>query len=254
MATITSFPAGTPSYVDIGSPDPDATGAFYSALLGWTVEDLGPDAGGYRMARIDGADVAGIGPQQAPGPPFWTTYVSVDDVDATAKKVEAAGGSVLAPPMDIPGGGRIAVFMDPNGAAFSVWMSGGNSTNRVNEPGALCWNELNTRNMQSAQEFYTDVFGWTWGGGDEYAEFMLDGRVIGGCMPMTPERFPAEVPEHWLVYFAVDDVQAAYARIAELGGTTMMEPFAAGDAGTMTVAMDPQGAVFAVIQLNAAPA
>jgi len=253
MATMTSFPPGTPSYVDIGSPDVDATASFYSALFGWAVEDLGPEAGGYRMARIGGDDVAGIGPAQNPGPPFWTTYFTVADPDETAKKVEAAGGSVLAPPMDIPGGGRIAVFMDPHGAAFSVWRSGGDSKNRVNEHGTLCWNELNTRNMASAQQFYADVFGWTWSGRDEYAEFSVDGRVVGGCMPMTPERFPAEVPEHWLVYFAVDDVQAAYAKIAELGGTTMMEPFDPGGVGLMTVAMDPQGAVFAVIQLSEPP-
>ncbi|MEY2418528.1 MAG: uncharacterized protein QOG90_1208 [Actinomycetota bacterium] len=250
MAKVTAFPSGTPSYVDIGSPDPDATAAFYSALFGWSVDDLGPDAGGYRMARIDGDDVAGIGPAQNPGPPFWTTYFTVDDVDLTAKKVEGAGGSVLAAPMDIPGGGRIAVFADPHGAAFSVWRAGDASSNRVNEHGALCWNELNTRNIDAAKQFYSDVFGWTWGGGADYSEFMVDGRVVGGCMPMTPERFPAEVPEHWLVYFAVDDVNAAVAKIQELGGTTMMEPFEAGGVGMMTVAMDPQGAVFAVIELN----
>ena len=85
--------------------------------------DLGPDAGGYKMAQIDGDDVAGIGPQQTPGPPYWTTYISVDDADDTTKKVEAAGGPVL-----VPGDGRHGcrahgVFMDPNGAAFSVWQA-----------------------------------------------------------------------------------------------------------------------------------
>jgi predicted enzyme related to lactoylglutathione lyase len=250
MARMSSFPAGTPSYVDIGSPDPAATAAFYSALFGWSVDDLGPDAGGYRMARIEGDDVAGIGPQQSPGPPYWTTYFTVDDVDLTAKKVESAGGSVLAPPMDIPGGGRIAVFMDVNGAAFSVWRAGDASSNRVNENGTLCWNELNTRNLDAAKNFYADVFGWTYGGGDDYPEFEVDGRSVGGMAVMTEDRFPPEVPEHWLVYFAVDDVQSAYNKIAELGGTTMMEPFEAGGVGTMTVAMDPHGAAFAVIQLN----
>jgi predicted enzyme related to lactoylglutathione lyase len=251
MPKRSSYPAGTPSYVDIGSPDPDATAAFYSALFGWTVNDLGPDAGSYKMAQIDGDDVAGIGPQQAPGPPYWTTYISVDDADATAKQVEAAGGTVIVPAMDVMDAGRMAVCMDANGAVFSVWQPNASiGSYRVNEHGALCWSELNTRNLEPAKQFYSDVFGWKWGGGDDYSEFMVDGRVVGGAMPMTPDRFPAEVPEHWLVYFAVNDVDAAAAKIAELGGQTMMEPFDAGGVGKMTVAHDPQGAVFAVIQLN----
>ena len=251
MAKRTSHPAGTPSYVDIGSPDPDATAAFYSALFGWKVNDLGPDAGGYKMAQIDGDDVAGIGPQQAPGPPYWTTYVSVDNVDDTSKKVEAAGGTVLVPAMDVMEAGRMAVYMDPNGAAFSAWQAGESiGAYRVNEHGSFCWAELNTRNLDTAKKFYTEVFGWDWGGGADYAEFKVGDRTVGGAMPMTPDRFPAEVPEHWLVYFAVDDIDAAAAKVKELGGTTMMEPTEAGDAGKFVVAMDPQGAVFATIQMG----
>ncbi len=251
MPKRTSHPAGTPSYVDIGSPDPAATAAFYSGLFGWTVTDAGPDAGGYHMAQIGDDVVAGIGTQQAPGPPYWTTYITVDDADKTAATVEAAGGSVLAPAFDVMDAGRMAVFMDPNGAAFSVWQPKASiGADRVNEHGALCWNELNTRNLESAKKFYGDVFGWTYHGDDNYTGFEVDGNGVGGFMPMTPDRFPADVPEHWLVYFAVDDVAASYAKITELGGTTMMEPFDVPEVGKMTVASDPQGAMFAVIQLN----
>jgi uncharacterized protein len=251
MAKRTSYLSGTPSYVDIGTPDPAAAGAFYRALFGWTINDLGPDAGGYTMAQIDGDDVAGIGPAQNPGPPYWTTYFTVADADATAKTVEAAGGSVLAPPFDVFDGGRMAVFMDPNGAAFNVWQPKASiGAYRVNEHGTLCWNELNTRNLEKAKTFYSEVFGWTYHGDDNYTGFEVDGNGVGGFMPMTPDRFPPEVPEHWLVYFATDDVNKTAAKITELGGTTMMEPFAVPDVGTMTVAADPQGATFAVIQLN----
>lgn len=253
MAKRTSYAAGTPSFIDIGSPDPDATAAFYSALFGWEVVDLGPDAGGYRMAQIGGDDIAGIGPAQNPGPPYWTTYITVDDADAVAKKAEAAGATVIAPPFDVLQAGRMAVIADPNGAVFSVWQRNESiGSYRVNEPGTLCWNELNTRNLDSAKAFYSEVFGWTFGStSPDYAEFQVDGRVTGGMMPMSPDRFPPEVPEHWLVYFAVADVDAIAAKITELGGTTMMEPFEPGDGvGRMTVAMDPHHAVFAVIQLN----
>ncbi|MBA2608466.1 MAG: VOC family protein [Actinobacteria bacterium] len=250
MAKRTSHPAGTPSYVDIGSPDPTATAAFYGALFGWTVNDLGPDAGGYAMAQIDGDDVAGIGPQQAPGPPYWTTYISVDNVDDTAKKVEASGGSVLAPAMDVFDAGRMAVFMDPNGAAFAGWQPKESiGADRVNEHGALCWNELNTRNLDAAKAFYTDVFGWSWSDNSEYGEFKVGDRGVGGAMPMG-DNHPPEVPEHWLVYFAVDDINEAVAKVKELGGTTMTEPFEAVGVGQMAVALDPHQAAFAVIQLN----
>jgi uncharacterized protein len=257
MAKRTSYLPGTPSYVDIGTPDPEAASKFYAALFGWTVNDLGEEAeaGGYRMAQIEGDDVAGIGPAQNPGPPYWTTYFTVEDADITAKKVEAAGGRVLAPPFDVFDGGRMAVLMDPNGAAFNVWQPKASiGAYRVNEHGTLCWNELNTRNVESAKKFYADMFGWTFHGDDNYVGFEVDGNGVGGFMPMTPDRFPAEVPEHWLVYFAVDDVAAAHAKISELGGTPMMDPFPVPDVGTMTVASDPQGAMFAVIQLNEAAA
>jgi len=251
MPKRTSHPAGTPSYIDIGSPDPDATAAFYGALFGWKVADLGPEAGGYRMAQIDGDDVAGIGPAQNPGPPYWCTYITVDNVEDTTKKVEAAGGSVLAPAMDVMEAGRMAVYMDPNGAVFSVWQPKENiGSARVNEHGALCWTELNTRNFDAAKKFYSAVFGWGWTDNPEYGEFKVGDRVVGGVMPMTPDRFPPEVPENWLVYFAVDDIDAAVKQIDALGGKLMMEPFEAGGVGKMVVAGDPQGAAFAVIQME----
>lgn len=251
MAKRTSHPAGTPSWVDIGSPDPAATAAFYSGLLGWEVEQLGEEAGGYAMARIEGDDVAGIGPQQAPGLPYWTTYITVDDVAATAEKVEAAGGMVLVPPMDVLDAGEFAVFADNHGAAFSVWRPKASiGAYRVNEPGTLCWNELNTRHTDDAKTFYTEVFGWGWGPtSPDYAEFMVGDRVVGGMMPM-PEQVPDEVPDHWMVYFAVADINAAAAKVKELGGQTMMDPFPASDVGTMVVAMDPHGAIFSLIELN----
>ncbi len=251
MPKRTSHPAGTPSYVDIGAPDVDAAAAFYSGLFGWDVADLGPDAGGYRMAMKGDGAVAGIGPAQNPGPPYWCSYVTVDDVDITTKQVEAAGGTVLAPAMDVMEAGRMAVFMDPGGAVFSVWQPGQSiGADIVNEHGALCWTELNTRNLDAAKTFYTNVFGWDWDDNAEYGQFMVGGRVVGGAMPMTPDRFPAEVPEHWLVYFAVDDLNATIDKVKQLGGSVMMDPFEAGGVGMMTVATDPQGANFAVIQLN----
>jgi hypothetical protein len=249
MPERTSHAPGTPSWIDLGAPDVDAAAEYYSSLFGWTFEDLGDEAGGYRMARIGGKDVAGLGPAQAPGPPYWTTYVTTDDVEATTAKVEKAGGAVVVPPMDVMEAGRMAVYQDAEGAFVSAWQPGRSiGAEVVNEHGALCWNELNTRDLGKAKAFYGDVFGWEANDSEAYTEWQLGGRVIGGAMAMG-ENFPPEVPPNWLVYFAVDDVDATAAKAAELGGTVIAGPITV-DVGTFVVLADPQGAVSAVIQLD----
>ena len=80
---IETYEHGVPSWVDLGTPDAAKASAFYSALFGWTVQQGPPEAGGYAIAELGGKPVAGIGPQQNPGPPVWSTYVNVDDADAT---------------------------------------------------------------------------------------------------------------------------------------------------------------------------
>src|SRR5690606_23895618 len=118
-----------------------------------------------------------------------------------------------------------------------------------NEPGALTWNELNTRNADQAKAFYGAVFGWGSRTSENpamtYSEWMLGDRVIGGMLHLGP-GFPAEVPDHWLVYFGVDDTDAAVAKVIELGGTQIMEPMEI-DAGRFAVVSDPAGATFALI-------
>ncbi len=75
--------------------------------------------------------------------------------------MKEAGGSVIAEPMDVIDLGTMAVFADPSGAVFGVWQPGTfPGAGLVNEPGALSWNELNTRDVAGAKEFYGAVFGW----------------------------------------------------------------------------------------------
>lgn len=83
-----SYAAGTPSWIDLGSPDIEASASFYSTLFGWEVAEAHPDAGGYRIAHLNGRSVAGIGPQQGPVC-VWTSYFATDDADATATAITA---------------------------------------------------------------------------------------------------------------------------------------------------------------------
>lgn len=253
MPERTEYAHGTPSWVDIGT-DVEAAKAFYGSLFGWTSQDAGPpeETGGYGFFLKNGKLVAGYGPQQTPGPPFWTTYVSVTDADLTAKKVEQAGGTVVLTPMDIMSAGRMAVFQDAEGAFISVWQPEGHpGAGLVNESGSLAWNELQSRDPEAAKAFYSAAFGWepvTHSEGPmPYTEFKVAGDSIAGMMPMPP-MIPREVPPHWLVYFAVDDTDATVEKAKDLGGSVRMPPMDV-PVGRFSVLADPQGATFAVIRL-----
>src|ERR1700689_3807185 len=101
MPEMTSYEHGVPSWIDVGTPDPQAALSFYAELFGWVGQDMGEEMGHYIIVSKDGKQVAAISPAQDPGPPRWTTYIDVDDLDAVTAKVEPAGGTVLMGPMDV---------------------------------------------------------------------------------------------------------------------------------------------------------
>jgi len=253
MPSRTSYVPGTPSWVDLASPDLGASAAFYSSLFDWDAVDQGPEAGSYHMMEKGGVPVAGAGPIMMEGqPPAWTTYVSVTDADASIAKVKAAGGMVFVEPMDVLDVGRMAVFADPSGAAAAVWQPRQHiGAGLVNEPGALAWNELSTRDVPAATAFYTEVFGWQAEtadmGGMEYTMWMLGGEQVGGMMAM-PAEVPAEVPSYWLAYFGTADCDAAVAAATAAGATLTAGPVDI-PAGRFAVLADPVGAMFGVIAL-----
>ncbi|HSS11133.1 MAG TPA: VOC family protein [Acidimicrobiales bacterium] len=253
MPERSEYAPGTPAWVDLGTSDLEAAKTFYSGLFGWGLQDMGPEAGGYTMATVRGKQVAGLGPLMAEGQPTaWTTYVYIEDADATAKEIEAAGGTVFAPPFDVMTAGRMGVFADPTGAVFAIWQPRDHKgAQLVGEAGALCWNELHTRDPDRAKQFYHDVFGWTGQtsemDGMTYTEWKLGDETVGGMMPMG-DQFPAEVPPHWLAYFAVDDCDATVAKAGQLGGS-VLSPAMDIPQGRFAVVADPQGAAFGVIKL-----
>jgi uncharacterized protein len=258
MSERTSYEPGTPCWVDLGSPDLDASVDFYTALFGWQVpaSENVEQTGGYRRATKNGADVAGMMPLMQEGqPPAWSTYVSVADAKATAAAVAEAGGSVIAEPMDVMGLGTMAVFADPSGAVFGIWQPGPfPGAGIVNEPGALSWNELNTRDLAGAKEFYGAVFGWTFEDNDmgeagTYTTINPGESMVGGILNMTERGVPEEVPAHWQVYFAVEDTDAAVEQVKQGGGDVMVPPMEV-PAGRFSILTDPHGASFAVIVLS----
>jgi hypothetical protein len=254
MPAITEYATGTPTWVDVASPDHEASASFYGGLFGWEVQDPGPQFGGYKNFALRGTLVAGLAMhREEGGPPMWTTYIATADADATAAKVSEAGGQVLFAPMDVMDLGRMAVFMDSVGAVFGAWQAGTHhGSGIVNEPGAPIWHELGTRDTDSAKKFYGHVFGWgaidQHAPGGDYTQWTVDGRSVGGMMHMG-EQFPAGVPSYWLPYFAVQDCAEAVARARELGAAVMVDPMEI-EIGTFSVMADPHGATFAVIAMK----
>jgi uncharacterized protein len=260
MALMTKYEPGTPSWVDLGTSDPAEASRFYSELFGWTIDEGPPEAGGYRMCMLDDQAVAGLGPQMnADMPPSWSTYISVASADETAAAIKEDGGSVIVEPMDVMDVGRMAVAADPGGAVFSIWQPRSHAgAGLVNDPNTWCWNELTTRDPQHSVEFYGAVFGWTatllpTAGPNDYTEFHVADRGIAGMMPMVGDAWPADLPNHWMVYFAVDDCDAAVAKVEALDGEVIMPPKDVPP-GTFAVVKDPQGAVFSIIAMRPAAA
>jgi uncharacterized protein len=261
---------GVPCWIDTSQPDPEAAVAFYSDLFEWEFENvMPPDAPGeYCIARIRGGDVAAVGSQPEGGPPaaVWNTYIWVESADEAAAKVQGAGGQVVTPPFDVPQAGRMAVFTDPEGAAFNVWQAREHKGARiVNEPGSLNFNNLNSRDPEGAKAFYGSVFGWETlpmtGGAQAwrqpgYGDY-LEARTPGMRQGMADMGAPAgfedvvatlmpiadDAPAYWSVTFAVDDADTTAERAAELGGQVVVPPMDAPWV-RMTVLSDPQGAMF----------
>ena len=262
MATKT-YPHGVPCWVETLQPDPRAALVFYRRLFGWEGAGPGPmpDGGEYFVARLHGDDVAGIAtlPESGIAEPAWTTYVRVDDLEATVQRVLAAGGAVVVAPVDVPPG-RLAIVSSPRGATFGLWQPAlRRGAQRINEPGAWAMSALRTRDLQAAVPFYHAAFGWNVEpfdtGGAPAALFRLPGYV--GGLPQQPVprdvvavalEDPRVAGDHWSVDFWIDDVDAAVERVAAGGGSIVVAPHDAG-AFRQAVVACPAGAVFTLSQL-----
>ncbi len=213
------------------------------------------------MFSLDGKSTAGMGPtpagmQDSGIPPMWQTYVTVDDVDETVAKVTEHSGSVVMPTMLIFESGRMAVVAEPGGAVVSLWEAGSHVGAEVfNQPGALTWNELNTRDSAASREFWGEVLGWTFsemdpGGDMDYWLIRVTGKpdncadddMNGGVLQMN-EQWPADIPPHWMVYFWVEDTDATIETLEELGGHVSVPPFDT----SVAVVGDDQGSTFSII-------
>jgi predicted enzyme related to lactoylglutathione lyase len=243
----TAYDEGTPNWVELRTPEPEAARSFYGRLFGWTFGER-PTSHEARAVK-NGGFVAAIasGPD---APATWNTYLNVADVDAAAARVEQGGGTLLTPPQDAGGEARVAFAADPAGATFGLWQAGAHiGATVVNEEGAFIWSELMTAGRDLALPFYERVAGLTARtvdlDGSPFTGFVAGEQMIGGIIP--PQREGAV--HRWIVYFAVTDAAEVAERAGELGGTVVRGPVVT-PVGPIAALLDPQGGAFSVWEFS----
>lgn len=243
-------------WYELSTTDMAAARGFYGAVLGWSTEDMSMPGMPYIVVKAADVPIGGIMNlldhlKQAGVPPHWIGYMGCDDVDATAKAMQADGATIHLAPTDIPNVGRFAVMADPAGAHFIIFkpLPGEGPVPTRYAPGTVGWHELYTSDIAGSLAFYGKYFGMTklrtfdMGAMGPYEIFGVGDEQFGGMMGRPPQ-----VPvSAWGFYFTVTDIDAAIARVKTSGGTVLMGPMEVPGGQKTAQCLDPQGAAFALV-------
>ena len=254
MPLRTDTPMGAPIWIELSTTDMAASHSFYMQLLGWELEPSPAENHGYTNFTLNGERIAGsmIKPDEQPGPDSWFVYLSSADCAATVAKAEAAGAQVLVPAMQVMNLGHMAFLIAPDQSIVGVWQPEEHrGFGFIDEPGAPGWFELHTLEYDNALEFYRNVCGWTTdvmsdNPGFRYSRMIEGENLLAGVMDATPHMSP-EFPSHWEIYFEVTDMDAASAKVLELGGQVLMPPHDS-PFGRLGLFADCTGALFKLMQ------
>ena len=245
---------------EVFTADPAATKRFYGALFGWTFEDvpMGPDWA-YTLCKLGDKQIGGMmdlaDMPEGSGdiPPHWALYVSVADVDATAARAKALGGQILGDCHDIPGVGRFAVLMDPQGAAISLFRATQGDPPEEATPALhdFCWESLSATDPAASIAFYEELIGWKarqMEGTDQPTKiFSRQGDAGTAIDVASVGQAPPGSPAFWGTFVAVADVLATAAKARELGGQVVVEKMEI-PVGAFGVLQDPTGAMIYTFQ------
>ncbi|NJM07036.1 VOC family protein [Candidatus Gracilibacteria bacterium] len=244
--------AGTPTWLDLMTPDIDAARSFYHSVFGWEYNIGGPEFGGYTTAHLAGRSTVGMMQYQADAPPqpaSWSLYFASEDLESDVAKAVSLGAQVLFPTAEVGEFGSMTTLIDPGGAMFSLWHAGTHiGAQMTDEPGAMTWYELYTADAKQSRDFYAALLGASvdlMPGELEYYTLKHGEEMIAGIMQIDPAW--GELPPHWAVYFLVEDVEKAVAMVTIKGGKAISgiddSPW-----GRFVTLQDPVGATFKVIQ------
>ncbi len=250
---MSSYNFGKFVWFEIKTRTPAEAQAFYTELLPWTTAAMPFPGGSYTLFEAGERQIGGIAGIEGEAPPHWLSWISVEDVDATAAAVTANGGTVLAGPMDMPDMMRMAFCADPEGAPFAIMRSTtGDQADTDSYPGIFYWNELMATDAAAAAAFYVTVFGYElqeqdmakMGGTGTYRMISSGGKMRGGIM----QKPQADIPSMWLPYVHVEDLDATVAMAVAGGAKQPMGVVEVPGMGSFTTLIDPSGAAFAVMQ------
>ncbi len=240
-------------WYELMTGDPAAAEDFYAKVVGWKMVDSSITGVRYTLAQVGDRPVGGLMgfPPGVPDPkPAWLGYILVDDVDAMTERVKQAGGAMYRAPDSIPTIGRFSVVADPQGAVFMLFRGEGTPSPELapETPGRTAWHELHTRDWEKAFAFYEGLFGWKkadamdMGPMGTYQIFAI-GDLSVGAMFNNPEA-PAPF---WLYYFTVENIDAALERATSAGAKLINGPMEVPGGMWIINAIDPQGAIFALV-------
>jgi predicted enzyme related to lactoylglutathione lyase len=243
---------GTPTWVDLLTPDIDAARSFYRELFGWEYNISGAEYGGYSTARVGTRAAAGLSgpmPGAPPAPTAWSLYFASHDLESDVSRAVDLGAKVVSPAFAVEPFGSMATLEDPTGAQFSFWQAKEHIGAEItDEPGGPAWYELYTPNAQQASDFYTALLGATaerMPGDMEYYVLKHGADQIAGIMQIDPAW--GDFATQWVTYFAVPNADDAVATITRLGGK-VMGPIDDSPYGRIAAVADPSGAIFKIVE------
>jgi predicted enzyme related to lactoylglutathione lyase len=254
MTESTKSVRGTFCWVELATDDPESALRFYGELFAWSAKPLpSPHRGGtYLLLQRDGKNVGGLMPMQRRDVrPNWRNYVAVDELERSLETAVGLGGKIVGGPMDA-GGGRFAVLQDPAGHELGLWQDRPHAMAPwlSLDPGASCWFELITEDIETAGDFYGRLFGWTRTSatitGQPYLVFKNAGTNVAGMMAPSFHMDPTVMG--WTVFFAVQNCEATTIRVQKMGGRLVRGPVDVRGTGRFASFQDPQGADFAILQ------
>jgi predicted enzyme related to lactoylglutathione lyase len=109
-------------HMELSTSDVEAAKEFYQAIFGWQYHDMDSPTGPYTFVMAGEKPIGGMQANPMPEHPSnWLGYVGVESVARTVAAIESHGGKVLVPETQVGDMGKLAIFTDPQGAAFAIW-------------------------------------------------------------------------------------------------------------------------------------
>jgi predicted enzyme related to lactoylglutathione lyase len=269
MPAVTESPtdtrlAGKIIWHELLTDTPVESRRFYHELFGWEFEELGLSVGfsqnaNYTLIRNKGKLIGGMIDQNLLPTDAdisqWVVLMSVADIDAATRHVEASNGKVFSPPVDLADRGRMAVVTDPQGAFLSLLETRGGDPLDSTETdiGGFLWNELWTSDVEAASRFYQGLANFKAEDravkqdavNTSYRLMKVDGVPRVGVLPNpVPDLMPV-----WTTYIRVTDaaeLDAIVARVEDLGGSLLLAPQDRAIGGRVALIADPSGAGVAI--------